>query len=166
MTVSTELYHGVNDVIARMIWANRLLGTDPTFWETATADLTGTHGWPVFSFGEPDIPDNVITVYETTPQFDAKLMVTGEVMEHHGFTVRVRGKGPTMNVARRRAEQIRADFNSLGCTDQVVTMADGTQYFIPCVSRASLVPVGRDAASSQRWLVNINCLAAIRRKTA
>lgn len=152
--------NGPDDVVAKMIWANRNLGTDPSWWESkldASDDPSGAHEWPVFAGGEPGRPDNCITVYETTPVFGAKLMPTGEVMQHYGITVRVRGR--TKKIARARAEALRQDFNK-SCTDQTVTL-DGSTYLIPSLPRVTLVPVGREAPASQRWLFNLNCLLVI-----
>jgi len=157
--MSTKFLHGADDIIAKVLEV-RLHGTNPAPWEAYfpnTGSTLPTTTWPIFSGGEPGNPDNVITVYETTPQSNAKIMVTGEDQQHYGFTIRVRGR--TKAEARQKAEDIRHDANEK-IRDIVVTL-DGQQYLVPCIPRATLVPVGRETPTSQRWLVNLNCLAAI-----
>ena len=157
--MSTKFLHGPDDIIAKVIWT-RSLGTDPAPWEAyypgTGSDVPATT-WPVFEGGEPGLPDNCITVYETTPQSDAKIMVTGEDQQHLGITIRIRGR--TKALARQKAEDIRWDFNEQP-KDQVVTL-NGQQYLVQSVPKCSLVPVGRETPTSQRWLVNLNCLAVI-----
>jgi hypothetical protein len=161
--VPAKFQHGVDKIIARMLWANRGLGADPAPWAAffAGKGTKPTAAWPVYEGSEPSEPDDVITVYETTPVIDARVQVTGEEVGRLGFTVRVRGISKA--AARQKAEDIRWDFQRL-CNDQQVTLTNPTQqYLIPCISQATVVPFGKMQSPSglALWLVNVNCMAPI-----
>lgn len=152
---------GPDDVVAKLL-TDLSLVTDPTWWETHTvADRTdATNDWPVFVSDEPANPDGTVTVYETTPQLDPKLMPTGEQALHYGITVRVRAGGTTPKpTARAKAESIRV------ALDQTVLNANvtlnGSDYLVQSCPRAHLVPVGWETTTSRRYLVNLNCLFVI-----
>lgn len=153
-----QMRHEIDEIVARMLYGNAALGSDPLPWQTyfdgkGTAPSTT---WPVFAGGEPDTPDNVITTYHTSPEFQAKVM-TGETQELKGFTIRVRGKSKA--IAARKALDIKhwLDFTAV---DQQVTI-DGQQYLIPSVPRCTLVPLPRMPQALGRWLFNLNCQAVV-----
>lgn len=158
--MSAKMLHGADTVIARMLWSNRGLGTDPTPWRLSFGGkgTKPTTTWPVYEGSEPSEPDSVITVYETTPQLGPRVF-TGEQQQHYGFTVRVRGK--TKAEARQKAEDIRFDFDR-SFFDQQITL-DSQQYLIPCIARTTLIPFGKGQTpqGTDCWLVNLNCLAVI-----
>lgn len=150
--------HGPDEVIGRLLVV-RGLGTDPAWWGTNTvADRAdAAHDWPVFVGQEPEAPDEVLTVYETTPQVDAKTMPDGQLVVHWGLTVRVRGR--TKPAAQVKAAEIARDLNE-GVYDTHLTL-DGVRYAVQSV-RASVVDLKKQqVGSSQRWLRNVNCLAVI-----
>lgn len=158
-----QLKHPVDAIVAKVLWANRAIGSDPAPW---AAYIYGkgtkpTGAWPVFEGSEPDQPDDVITVYETTPLVHARIQVTGEEQQHRGFTIRVRGRDK--NQVRQKAEDVSHDLlrNFL---DQTVTLTTPTQqYLIPSVAQARVVPFGKMTSPNGvgLWLVNVNCLAVI-----
>lgn len=154
---------GPDEVVAQLL-RDLGLATDPTWWKAHTvADITAgdtSHDWPVFVSDEPANPDGTVTVYETTPQLDARLMPTGEQALHYGITVRVRAGGTTPKpTARAKAEAIRV------ALDQSVTMrsvtCNGNPYLAVAFARVMLVPLGWEVTTSRRYLVNLNCLFSV-----
>ena len=118
--MSTRLSHSPSVIVANVLWQNRKTCSDPSLW--ATSINTGTQGspWPVFYDTEASYPDEVVTVYNGPPQFDAKIMVTGEVQQHYRVTIRVRGQSQSSSFVQ--AELIRWDLNEGGATDQTITL--------------------------------------------
>lgn len=47
--------------------------------------------WPVYAFNRPDSPDEVIVIYNTSAMLDGRYMRSGEVVEHPGIQVYLRG---------------------------------------------------------------------------
>lgn len=168
--MGAKLSHPPDDIIARLLWANRGLGSDPAPWldymyRPNTAAPAAA--WPVFCDREPGdpAPVNVITVYETTPVLQARIQVTGEQKQLYGVTVRVRGA--TKAVARQKAEDIRHDLlqgvTGTGLTDQVVAMTSpAEEYLVPCFSQVQLVRVVAPTAQPTAAAVyNLNLLMPI-----
>jgi hypothetical protein len=159
--VPGKLLHEPDAVFAKVLWANRGLGSDPAPWAAYVfgKGTAPTTTWPVFDGGEPHEPDECLVVHETAPQVDARIQVTGETQLKHGFAVTVRGI--TKRRARNKAEELRWDFDRL-FLDQTVTL-DGQQYLIPSVLVRSVIPFGK--ATSPRgiglWMVNVNVLANV-----
>lgn len=159
--MSTTLVEvGPHDVLAQAL-VTRGLGTDPAWWlnhgvEHLTAGDT-SRDWPVFKMQEPDRPDEVITVYETTPREDGKTQVDAQVVQHWGLTVRVRGRSD--RAAGRRARLIARTLNE-DVYDMTVTV-EGTAYELQSVKAAAVPLNKRQFGTSQLWLYNVNCLAVI-----
>lgn len=156
-----KLQHSVDLILAKIMIA-RSLGSDPTGWETyvsasanKSAGTRPTGAWPIFVAAEPAEPVNVITVYQTTPQIDARLAL--ETQQHYGFSVRVRGKD--REACMQKARDIEDDFNRL-FIDQQITIS-GQQYLVPSIPGVSLVPIGRMLELPHAWLANLNCLCNV-----
>lgn len=145
--MSVAFQHGIDDIVQQLI-INKGWGSLPPYVSTP---------WPVFAGGEPPEPDELITVYETTPVSFGKVQIDGEQLQHYGFTIRIRGQ--TKAAARNKGETIRKGMNESVYRDTVTL--DGISYVVLCVSKCSLVPFGTEASESKRWLVNLNCVGCI-----
>lgn len=49
-----------------------------------------TADWSAFISHEPPEPNNCVTVIDATPQFDGRIMRTGQTIKHPGVQIRVR----------------------------------------------------------------------------
>jgi hypothetical protein len=154
-----KLLHPVDEIIAQIMWANRSLGADPSPWETYFEGKGNvpTTTWPIFAGVLPSEPDNLICVFETAPQQDARIMVTGENQQHYGFTVQVNGKN--RRAAFQKTRDIEHDFTRL-FLDQQVTI-DGQQYLVPSIPHCIVIPMPKDSISPGVWSLNLNCLANV-----
>lgn len=114
--------------------------------------------WPVFATTEPDAPDDVITVADTTPLLQGRVHVTGEQPDNPGFQVRVRSG--THNPGYVKAAEI-ADALSRRATRAVVTVGDRT-YLIQSVTRTTgVIPLGRESPASRRRLFTLNAVMSL-----
>lgn len=150
----TPLAHPPQNVLA---WAliNAGLGTDPAPW----AGTTAGDDWPVFYGVEPDRPDNAVTVYEGTPQLDGRTGPDGAVVQHYGFTVRVRG-GPSKAAVRLKAETIFRYLNET-LYDLKLTL-DGQEYSVPSAYARRIISLGlQQFGSNQLWLYNVDVIAPL-----
>ena len=161
MPLLGQMSDGPDEVVAKLLTDLGLV-TDPAFWQTHTDADPGdsTHDWAVWVSDEPMNPDNVVTVYEVTPQLDAKLMPTGEQALHYGITIRVRAGGSTPKAtARLKAETIRVTLDQSVLNTNVTL--NGNNYLVVAAPRVHLVPVGWETTTGRRYLVNLNCLFSI-----
>lgn len=161
--MSTRFLHRRAKIVAKLLWANRGLGTDPAPWAQyvfgqGTAPATE---WPVFVNREPPDADrkiaNCITVYETTPLDQARIQVTGQQERLFGFTVRVRGRSD--DLAGQKAEDVFHDLTEAALDNQVAMTDPSLVYLIPCVSWAQVIPV-RPPGTPQNAVAefyNVNC---------
>ena len=142
------LTHPPSQIIARLI-IDLALGTLPT--TTATT-------WPVYVSNEPTNPDNAITVYDTMPVNDGRVM-QGELQYHYGFQVRARST--TYLIGWLKLNNIQ---ESLSEVDHEVITISGVQYLIHCVSGFSgVIALGTEAPESKRELFTLNALVTITR---
>jgi hypothetical protein len=124
------------------------LGTDPA--------LSGS--WPIYIGSEPDLPDSCITLYDTQGRTQGRDQTSGEMIEFHGFQVRVRGATHTLAETKIYAISESIDIN---VKRDVVTLS-GTQYLVHAITRASPVSaLGRAVSGSRRFLFTLNAIASI-----
>src|SRR5688572_13398595 len=86
--MALELLHSPGEVVAYLL-VELGLGATPTNPPASPAT------WPVYAEGEPDTPDNCITVYTTAGRSDGRSMIDGELFEHYGVQIRIRGRTQT-----------------------------------------------------------------------
>jgi hypothetical protein len=128
----------------------------------ADPDPLSPTGWPVRVNGEPTVPDNHITCYDTTPQEDGREMIRGEMFHHFGFQIRVRSTDQLTGWAK-------ADAIHTALTEQVyqevvtLPLAGGgsAQYNVQNASAKSPLHLGKDAPGSKRSLHTINGLLSV-----
>lgn len=148
--MSLPLLHSAADLLQALL-IDGTVGSDPALW------LAGTEGtaWPVFVNGEPDRPDNCITVYDTSDQFDGRSMLDGESWWHRGVQVRIRGA--TEPVGKAKALTVQHFLEGLYSNQLTVSTSAGTAtYAVACVAGNQLLKLGTEAGKSKRWLWTIN----------
>lgn len=115
--------------------------------------------WPVYVAGEPDTPDNCITVYDTQSRDHGRSLVTGERQEHHGIQVRVRSEDHRQGFAKIRA--IAVAFDQDVYLDGVTL--EEYDYRIQAITRVGdPLCLGKDGADSRRSLFTLNCIVSVR----
>lgn len=144
--------HTAANIIQKLLIAGGL-GTQPISTSTS---------WPVFINSQPDSPDSVITVYDTTGVLGGRLNPNGVFEEQFGVMVQVRGAGPTLG--GKKARMIARYFDK-SVSETIVTLTSGStsyQYMVHSVARQS--PVNRLGAAeegSSRNLWTVNALVTI-----
>jgi hypothetical protein len=84
--------------IGRQLLVNLGVGQDPDGGTSPT--------WPVFTGQEPDgigVPDECITVYDTTWRTDGRHMGNGQTYWHYGIQIRLRSLGQADGWLKARA---------------------------------------------------------------
>ena len=146
--MSGSLTHSPADII-RQLLTDLGQGTLPS----ATTD------WPIYFSQEPNSPDEVITIYDTTGIKNGRTMVDGEVHEHHGFQVRIRAGQYATGFTKARAIAIAMDESVRNTT---VTL-DASTYKVYSITRVSgPLSIGTDVPTSKNDLFTTNAVAAIR----
>lgn len=146
------MQHPVGEIIQQLL-VDLSLGVLGTY---ASGSYTGG-AWPVFSPGEPAVPDNCITVRTTEGRTDARSMITGEVYRQHGFQIRIRAKDePT---GWQKAEAVR---EAIELMYQKVVHLDAKNYLVHCCSGiGSVLQLGKETPNSARSLFTVNATASI-----
>lgn len=115
--------------------------------------------WPVYESGEPDSPDNCVTVYDTQGRDDGRSMPDGERAEFHGIQVRIRSQTSKEGFVKARAMAIAMDTEVL--LEEVDV--DAYTYRVNSLNRTSdVLPLGKDSPGSKRSLFTINLVTSIR----
>lgn len=141
--------------IIRAVLIDRGLGTDP--------DLVPIQAWPVYTGGEPNSPDNVITTFGTTGNDHGRDMVTGEVMGAYGFQVRVRAS--TYSQGRDKIETIWETLSETsGGVYYLTVNVSGDEYLVVSVVRfGDIIELGKEVPNSKRNLFTFNALINYRK---
>jgi len=134
--------------ILRWLLISLAQGTDPDADED----------WPIYVSREPNAPDSVITIYNTTAVKQGRLMISGEVAERPGVQIRVRDPDEKSGFVKANAIAIALD----GVTYGGVTL-DGTAYKVYAVSRTSgPLSIGKEDSPTKRNIFTLNVTAALR----
>lgn len=144
---TNELLHSPADVVAYLL-AELGVGSQPS----------ASAAWPVFVSGEPDTPDNCITVYDTDGNDHGRNMVTGEIMGHRGVQIRVRST--THQVGYLRADLISETLAEI--YDRTVSIS-GTAYTVHCFTGiGDVISIGRDRPQGSRRVFTLNALVDLK----
>lgn len=113
--------------------------------------------WPARAGFEVPVPDNAITVRDTTGFVHGQSQIDGEVFEHHGLQIRVRGEDEaTSGLKARRI------WDALKSIHLRTVAVDSARYLVQAVSRSgSILDLGNEPGS-QRRIHTINVVASIR----
>lgn len=142
------LQHSVGDVIRQLI-VDQGWGVDYVDDDTDWATVDGA---------ELDLPDNTITIYDTTGVDMSRVMVTGERQESHGFQVRVRSKDKRTGFAKARQIAVGLDVVVMA-----TTTVDLVAYRIWSVKRSGEpLYIGYDSSNTKRFLHTLNCVVSLR----
>ena len=127
----------------------------PGFAYTATS-------WPVNAGQEPDSPDNTITLYNTTGNKHARIMIDGETVEDPGIQIRIRGTDdPTASI---QAELIKVaiDEKAIGYNVQI----GGHNFTVYAINRVgNPIQLGNESPTSRRRIYTINATVTLRQTT-
>ena len=148
--MSSGLAHSPADVL-RWLLISLGIGTDPA----------NEGSWPIFASSEPDLPDSLITLYDTAGIGDGRIQRGGEAPKHHGMSIQVRGvDDPTAWV--KMDTLVGAISESTRNT--LVDVGDN-QYIVYAITiQSGPLALGREPGTN-RFLFTINVLAAIRQIT-
>lgn len=115
--------------------------------------------WPIYSSTEPDRPDAVITVKNTSGIQQGRSMIDGKLFQSYGVQVRIRhGDEPTGWV---KADQIRATLAE--SVYQLAVTIDSSNYLIHAIIGIGMVlPIGKEVPSTKRSLFTLNALMKVR----
>lgn len=115
--------------------------------------------WPAFTGHEPNAPDSVITIYNTTGLKDGRSMIDGEVEMHPGVQIRVRA--PDEDGASTKINAIAQALDTE--VKYAVVTIDGSVYTIYSVSRTSdPFSLGQETPNSSRYIFTLNVVASLR----
>jgi hypothetical protein len=148
--VSTSLSHSPADVLRWLLIAGGI-GTDPSLGEA----------WPIYASDEPDLPDNLLTLYDTAGVTQGRLQETGETAEHRGVMVQIRGIDQPTTWAKADAARVYLDES---VHNQVITVG-ASEYIVHAVTRKSgPISLGREPTTN-RFLFTLNAVMSLRQIT-
>ena len=147
MATYTSLAHSPADILRRVMIAVGI-GTAPE----------AVDAWPVYAAGEPDVPDNVLTVYDTAGVQDSRSMIGGELSTHYGVQIRIRSK--THPVGWARADLVRHSL-ARGIYQAQVTIDTVTYLVHAVVGIGTVIPLGKDGSNTKRSLFTLNAMVVI-----
>lgn len=166
VSTSKAFYHSAARVIQQLL-IDAGYGTDP---QDATGDDSSYGEWPVFRGREPDRPDNLIKISDTTPILYGDTMVDGENQDHCGVQVMVRGQVYDDD-AYRKVNAVARFLDRLSCRTVTVEIDDaGTgsltevTYYLKAITRRSgPIPLGPvDTPAGKRLVFTVNYTLPLR----
>lgn len=145
----SAMRHSPAEILANVLIALGL-GTRPP---------AAANTWPTFFSVEPDLPDNVVTVYNTTGRKHGRIQFSGETATHKGVQLRIRATTPRIGY-----EKARALFNALDSSiyQESVTL-EGTSYLLHSATQVGdIIDAGIETGASKRCIYTINSLLCLR----
>lgn len=129
------------------------------------ATLGGAGGtWPVFSNGEPNAPDNCITIYDTDGLENGRPMIDGGDVGPMGIQVRVRAVNHATGWAKINAikENLESSNPAVGPYHYGPLTVNARSYRIQCVVKIQdVIPLGKMVPQSRLSLFTFNALIRI-----
>lgn len=113
--------------------------------------------WPIYEDLEPQSPDNVLTVYDTTPRIHGRTNPDGETQQHYGVQVRVRST--TKEIGWAKANDVVTAFD---LQYQDVVTVDGSSYHVHAIHHGGIIRLGKNVPQTKRSLYTINVMTSIR----
>jgi hypothetical protein len=124
--------------------------------------------WPCFVGGEPDSPDNCVTIYDTQGRDEGRTNIDRERQEHPGIQFRIRSTTPL--VGYQKAQQIAVAVDQIVFLLSAVPAYQGLPartYSIPAVTRTTnVIPIGKDVPNTKRSIFSINAVMVLREVAA
>ena len=122
--------------------------------------------WPVYADFIPDgpnIPDEVLCVFDTKPKTQGRIQVTGEVQEFYGINIQIRCKVPS------EGKYLGSQIIPVLDTNKNITVTHpdtANTYLISAITRKSgVLGLGKESSGALRNLFSINAIASIRQVT-
>lgn len=148
--MSGTLQHSPADVIHQAL-VDLLLGVEPS-------DSPNME-WPVYVSSTPNLPDNLITITDTSARDNGRVMF-GDRQEMHGFQVLVRGVDHRTGYQKSRAIAVALDAVYLR-----TVRIDGVDYLIHSVTRTTdVLALGTEVPASKRQLFSLNAVVTVRQQ--
>lgn len=145
--MSSSLHHSQADVL-RWLLVSLGIGTDPT------DDVS----WPIHASSEPDLPDNMLTIYDTTGITEGRIQRTGETVEHRGVTIQIRGTDYRTAWSKSNAVRVALD-ESISVSSVSI---GGYNYTVHAVTiKSGPLALGKEPTTN-RFLFTINAVMSLR----
>lgn len=155
--MSGALNHSPADIIRKLL-VDLSVGSLPSL---------STTFWPIYVARTPDTPDSVITITDVESVKNGRVMVNGEVQEHHGIQIAVRD--PDFRIGYDKAREVAITLDETVYLN-LVSMDDSTgtgtsTYLVQSASRVGgVISAGKDVATSKRNLFTINAVVSLRQQ--
>ena len=114
--------------------------------------------WPIYATSEPDLPDNLITVFDVIGSSDGRSMIDGEVLSHFGIQIRVRST--THQIGWQKADEIQTALAKE--IYQRTISIEGNTYYVHCFARIQdVLAIGFDLPNRRSFFV-VNANVSLR----
>jgi len=144
--MSTRLSHTPADII-RWLLIDLGVGTEPE----------DEGDWPIYAGNEPNLPDPLIIVYDTSGITQGRIQRTGETVEHHGIQFQIRGVDyPT---TWTKADELRQVIDEQVKYSKLTV--DDSKYTIHAITRQSgPIALGKEQGT-HRFLFTLNAIVSL-----
>lgn len=142
------LIHSPAEILTELLIALNE-GTDPSLSQT----------WPVYVSNEPDLPDSVITIFDTVGKDNGRIMSDGYLVTQHGVQIRIRASDHPDGY--EKASTLRSFLS--GIYQRSVSI-DSNSYTVHALSGiGQVLTIGKEYPTSRRNVYTLNGLIEIRR---
>jgi hypothetical protein len=114
--------------------------------------------WPIWTTFFPDTtPDNAAAIFDIEPQLDARVMQTGEIIQHQGIRIELRSKEYEAGYLKM--------FNlmeALALVQQVTVVVESSSYVLWSVTnKTGVVSLGVEGDTKRRRLFEMGLTVSI-----
>lgn len=118
-----------------------------------------SQAWPVYVANEPDLPDNVITIYDTVGKDNGRIMSDGHLVTQHGVQIRIRALNHPEGY--EKASVLRVFLS--GIYDRTVSIGSNSYTVHALSGIGQVLSIGKEYPTSRRNVYTLNGLIEIRR---
>lgn len=122
-----------------------------------------TNAWPIYAWQEPDLPDNVVTLYDTSGKMDGRIH-DGEHQQHEGVQIRVRAAvASDGNTKIRGLVEIldKQILNTIVVCNNVSGSGTSTYKVISVTRPGTIMSIGKDTPTTKRAIFTCNLLVTV-----
>lgn len=122
--------------------------------QSATGQTSGS--WPGFAGGEPDSPDNTVTIYDTTGSWNIREFVGSKNIGPSGLQIRVRAN--THRVAWNKAQELYEYLEQVYNRGVSIGTSPDSDYAVigSFCQFGDILSIGKESPQSKRSIVTLN----------
>lgn len=159
-TPTGRLRNPVSQIVGEILKTNSI-ATAPTANISGGTDGT-TGDWPVYIANAPNVPDNILTIFDTEGVKDGRIMIGGMTVKHPGIQIQIRSYDYLVGWDKANAVMVSLSEK----VHNMKVILSGSTYMVYALSITSgPISLGKEVSDSKRYLFTVNATVSLIKRT-